>query len=186
MCGVVKRAVVLLIACSGGEAEPPPAPPPVKPDAAVAPPPAPLEPINVHVDDDVPRKPPTNPAQKHPSHPIDITLRSSPSGARASVDGTVIGVTPTYWSGEADGREHTFVFVYEPQQKTGQRYALAQYRFVPVTSGVIHARLEPIASDENQPQPPPEVVPPPAPPPPSAPPPPTATPDAWTGMGPQP
>ena len=75
-----------------------------------------------------------------PARPIDVILRSSPPGARAAVDGTPIGVTPTYWSGDADGREHEFTFVLA-------KYAVARYRFVPITSGVVHARLDPIADD---------------------------------------
>ena len=75
-----------------------------------------------------------------PPRPIDVILRSSPSGARAAVDGTPIGTTPTYWSGDADGREHEFTFVLA-------KHAVARYRFVPITSGVVHARLDPIADD---------------------------------------
>ena len=105
---------------------------------------------------------------------IDVTLRSSPPGARVAVDGTQIGTAPAFWSGYADGREHEFTFQLP-------RHAVARYRLVPVSSGVIHARLEPIAEERDAGiAPPPEVVPNP---PPSAvappPPPPTiATPDA--------
>lgn len=53
------------------------------------------------------------------------------------VDGVVVGTTPTYWSGTAAGRQHEFTF-------TLAEYQVAHYRFVPVTSGVIHARLIPI------------------------------------------
>ncbi len=157
--GRVNRVVlVVLAACGSGNAEPdppPPAPPPVKPDAAVAvvepqppqPQPAPVDAAGTHLDDDGLKKPALAPV-KHASHPIDITLRSTPSGARVLVDGMYVGVTPTYWSGSADGMPHVFAFVYEPAKKGAQRYALAQYKFVPITSGVIHARLEPIASDD--------------------------------------
>ena len=79
-------------------------------------------------------------AKGRPPRPIDVVLRSSPSGARAAVDGTPIGTTPTYWSGDADGREHEFTFVLA-------KHAVARYRFVPITSGVVHARLDPIADD---------------------------------------
>jgi hypothetical protein len=130
------------------------------------------------------------------ARPIDVTLRSTPPGAMVSVDGAVVGNTPTYWPGEADGREHTFVFAL-----TG--YAVAQYRFVPVTSGVIHVRLDRIAEDpasgssdapEGAPVPGAGatlVNPPPAPAVPAPPPPPTVvTPDAAeappVGPGPQP
>ena len=110
----------------------------------------------MHVDEDV-----TPPAVRRrrsragPGRPIDVTLRSSPPGAQVAVDGTVIGNTPSFWSGNADGREHEFVF-------TMRGYAIARYRFVPVTSGVIHGRLDPIHEDNDAgvPTPPPEVVPP--------------------------
>jgi len=76
------------------------------------------------------------------AHPIEVTLRSSPPGATAAVDGTVVGTTPAYWGGDADGREHEFTFDLKG-------FALARYRFVPVTSGVVHARLDPIADDTD-------------------------------------
>lgn len=104
--------------------------------------------------------------------PIDVTLRSTPPGAEVAVDGVVVGTTPTYWPGDADGREHEFTFALPG-------HAVARYRFVPVTSGVIHARLEPIVDepDAGVPQPEPEPEPHAAPRPP--PPPPTViTPDA--------
>jgi hypothetical protein len=84
---------------------------------------------------------------------IDVTLRSSPPGARVAVDGTPVGNAPAFWSGYADGREHEFTF-------TLPKHAVARYRFVPVSSGVIHARLEPIAEERDAGvTPPPEVVP---------------------------
>ncbi|MDB4955896.1 MAG: hypothetical protein JWO36_3465 [Myxococcales bacterium] len=94
----------------------------------------------MHLDDDTAPQLAPPPATPHAAHPIDVTLRSTPSGASAIVDGVFVGVTPAFWSGEADGHEHEFTFV-----KPG--YALARYRFVPVSSGVVHARLEPISED---------------------------------------
>ena len=91
--------------------------------------------------DDVPHVVPA-PPNPRAAHPISITLRSSPPGATAAVDGTVVGTTPAYWAGDADGREHEFTFDL-------RGYALARYRFVPVTSGVIHARLEPISDEPD-------------------------------------
>jgi len=106
-----------------------------------------------------------------------------------AVDGTVIGNTPAYWLGTADGREHEFLF-------TMKGYAIARYRFVPLVSGVVHGRLDRITDDlDAGVAPPPEVVPqrhpqgpmitPPAPP--------TITPDAaapteptMPGLGPHP
>lgn len=72
-----------------------------------------------------------------PAKSIGIHLRSSPSGAQASVDGVAVGRTPTYWNGVADGRAHAFTFALAEHQ-------VANYRFVPVTGGVIHARLVPL------------------------------------------
>lgn len=156
---------------SNSAAKPPPDPPAIARDAAIT-----VEPPAVHVEDDVARTTPAAPAatQNRPGHPIDITLRSTPPGAQIAVDGAVIGTTPAFWSGMADGREHEFVF-------TLRGHAIARYRFVPVTSGVIHPRLEPIAEEPDAGVlPPPEVVPHPHQPsaiaPPSAPP--TLTPDA--------
>ena len=74
------------------------------------------------------------------ARPIDIVLRSSPPGATAAVDGVPIGPTPTYWSGDANGREHEFTFVLPG-------YAFARYRFVPITSGIVHARLDVLTDD---------------------------------------
>lgn len=93
------------------------------------------------------------PQPGRPGRPIDVTLRSSPPGALVEVDGVVIGNTPAFWSGIADGREHQFLF-------TLRGHGIARYRFVPVSSGVIHARLEPIAEEADAGVPPPEVVPP--------------------------
>jgi hypothetical protein len=94
----------------------------------------------------------TQPLPDRERKAIDITLRSSPPGARVAVDGTEIGIAPAFWSGYADGRQHEFSF-------TLPRHAVARYRFVPVASGVIHARLEPIAEERDAGvAPPPEVV----------------------------
>lgn len=90
--------------------------------------------------DDVPHAQPPQPARG--AHPIQITLRTTPPGASAAVDGTPVGTTPAYWSGDADGREHEFTFDL-------RGFALARYRFVPITSGVIHARLDPIAEETD-------------------------------------
>ena len=110
-----------------------------------------VDPGDMHLDDDVAKRP----VQNQPTHPgkqIDIILRSSPSGAMAAVDGVPVGITPAYWSGMADGREHEFTFVHAD-------HAVARYRFVPISSGVIHARLTPVSEDVDAGVPPPEVVP---------------------------
>jgi hypothetical protein len=79
--------------------------------------------------------PPPPPVITASGKSIDITLRSTPSGARAAVDGVPAGNTPTHYPMIADGRQHEFTFDHPG-------HALARYRFVPVQSGVIHARLE--------------------------------------------
>jgi hypothetical protein len=63
-----------------------------------------------------------------------LTLRSTPTGAMASVDGTPIGRTPTFWETEFDGREHEFTF-------TMAGYAMERRLFVPTTSGHVHGTL---------------------------------------------
>lgn len=138
---------------------PSPSPSPPVPAAPAAPPPVPDTP-GTHLDDDAPARTPAHPAQQThvPARPIDITLRTTPSGARATIDGVPIGMTPTFWAGDANGKEHEFTFVYDGRTPTGQRFAVARYRFVPVTSGIIHVKLEPLVGDEpaaQQPQPPP-------------------------------
>lgn len=127
--------LVLIAACSHksepvAKSEPPkPASPAVADHGA-------LEPV-----DDTPRTAPASPSPRA-AHPIAVTLRSTPPGATAAVDGTPVGPTPAFWSGDADGHEHEFTFEL-------RGYALARYRFVPVTSGVVHARLDPIAEEAD-------------------------------------
>ena len=136
--------------------------------------------------------PTARPAPKRPTRPIEIILRSTPGESEAWVDGAYIGITPQVWGGET-GAPHTFMF-----KKAG--YAMAQYRFVPVTTGILHPRLDPVAEDVDAGVAPPrEVAPAELAPPasiavdadatPMAPPPPpdAFTPDAMsTGLGPQP
>ena len=145
----------LIAACSGERrdepaAKPAPPPAPVPPPAdAAAPPSDGITEIGafdaasgMHLDEEppAPRVTPPHPANRA-GKAIDIILKSSPAGAMAAVDGVQLGPTPTYWpAGEADGREHEFTFVL-------RGFAVARYRFVPIASGVIHARLEPIAEE---------------------------------------
>lgn len=153
-------ALATLVACSGKkDAEPSTQPAEVgqlvRSDAGITAVVTAVDPNDRHVDvDGIDR-----PVYTHPStrggRPIDITLRSSPPGAEVAVDGTVLGDTPAYWRGMADGKEHEFVF-------TMRGHAIARYRFVPVSSGVIHGRLDRIHEerDAGAGTPPPEVVPP--------------------------
>lgn len=149
-------AIVLTIAACSGKSEdagekPASTPPPA--DAAV------IDGIttfgtpdpNAHVDDD-PSLPPvaTRPVNKRPGRQIEILLRSSPPGAMASVDGLQVGPTPTYWVGET-GAEHEFTF-------SLPKHALARYRFFPISTGTLHARLDPVANDVDAGVPPPGLV----------------------------
>jgi hypothetical protein len=68
---------------------------------------------------------------------LQIVLRSSPPGSQASVDGVIVGTTPTYWQGEKSGSPREFTFVL-----TG--YSIARYRFVPIKDGIVHATLRPL------------------------------------------
>lgn len=181
---------LILAACSDKGAAPPPVPERVHHGRH--------EPITVavdpnagaHLDDDVHRgsSETGDPnAARGSGREIDVTLRSSPTGAQAFVDGAPVGSTPTFWSGVADGRPHEFTFELHG-------FALARYRFVPTTSGVVHARLEPIVEETDAGVALPEatpytpnagsalVNPPPSPLKPDA----ALTPDASSGRGPQP
>ena len=90
-------------------------------------------------------------ATTRPGRPIEIMLRSTPASSMVAVDGKQLGITPQVWEGTTGG-EHEFTFVLKD-------HAVARYRFVPVASGVVHARLERIV-DETPPDAgvPPEVV----------------------------
>jgi hypothetical protein len=94
-----------------------------------------------------------------------ILLRSSPTGAMAAVDGVRLGPTPVLWEGLLDGQPREFTFVMAG-------HALARYRFVPITNGIVHGTLVKITDDKDAGVPEiPQVVPPPrapgAPPPPA-------------------
>ena len=157
----VAAVLVLLAACSGKkrEQQPDQAPAPVgtivHTDGGVSGVITTVDPGGaMHMDEDVTaHNIQPQPQPNRPGHPIDVTLRSTPPGAQVAVDGTVIGTTPAYWAGTADGHEHEFVF-------TMRGFAIARYRFVPVASGVIHCHLDPIReeTDAGVPAPPPEVM----------------------------
>jgi hypothetical protein len=138
--------IIALGACSSKDKpEQPPAPPAVVRDAGVdgittigAYDPA----SGRHLDDDGAGHTLARPAVPRPGRPIDIILRSTPPGAVVMVDNVPIGNTPTYWAGMADGKEHTFSF-----ELAG--FAGQFYRFVPVTGGVIHVRLDPVTGEPD-------------------------------------
>ncbi|MBE7454923.1 MAG: PEGA domain-containing protein, partial [Kofleriaceae bacterium] len=84
---------------------------------------------------------------------VQILLRSTPTGAIAAVDGVRLGSTPVLWEGVLDGQPHEFTFV-------AAGHALARYRFVPVTGGIVHGTLTKLTSDRDAgvPEIPPVVV----------------------------
>ena len=143
-------AIGALAACSSKTEPPRPAPVPALVDAGIDSVIAPgvHDPNVAHEDPTAPA--PTRPPPKRAGRPIEILLRSSPPGATVSVDGFAIGVTPTYWAGET-GAEHEFTF-------SLPRHALARYRFLPITTGTLHARLDPVATDVDAGVPPPGLV----------------------------
>ncbi|HEY4238875.1 MAG TPA: hypothetical protein VGM88_03635 [Kofleriaceae bacterium] len=146
-------AALCLCACGGGRKDPPvhDAPAVAVPEP-VAPPevPPPVATGPVHYDDDVPDHRPSRAGGARAGRPIEILLRSSPVIAQVAVDGRPLGATPQLWQGEADGKLHEFTF-------RANGYALARYRFLPITSGVVHASLEVITDEPNEVQGPPEV-----------------------------
>ena len=86
----------------------------------------------------VPMPVPSPPERQAPSRPrLMLTLRSSPGGAAASVDGRLVGTTPVRWEMEDDGKSHEFSFVLVG-------HAPWKLRFSPARDGVIHATLEPV------------------------------------------
>jgi hypothetical protein len=125
--------VVAVTACSGDDRPPAPPPPPVIADAGIAPP-LPAEPAEGELDDISGSRREWR-AGTRPRRPLEITRRSTPSGATAAVDGVIVGRTPALWEGEFTGREREFTFVLPG-------YSMARYRFAPITSGVVHGRLE--------------------------------------------
>ncbi len=134
-------AAALLVGCTPGDSDdnPPPAPSP--------PADRPADPVRAQVPPDTGPtaaaptwRPPAAPVRR--ARTLEITLRSTPPGATAAVDGRVIGPTPTFWRGKATGHAREFTFVLGD-------HAMARYRFVPTTNGVVHATLKPLLRDET-------------------------------------
>ena len=142
---LVPLGTAIAIAACKGDATPTsvPAPPPI--DAAA--PPDGITTVSgfdpasgMHLDEDTPPAPRTGGASAHSHRTLEILLRSQPTGATVAVDGVIVGQTPTYWEGEFTGHEREFTFVMPG-------YAMARYRFVPTSNGVVHGRLTKLASD---------------------------------------
>jgi hypothetical protein len=148
----VLAALVAIAACRGDDASTsaPSAPPTVNTPIDAAPTPvdaitfiAARDAAATHLDDD-PEGVSTGTGGVAPRsrRNLEILLRSTPPGAIAVVDGRRIGTTPTYWEGEFTGRSREFVFLLPG-------HALARYKFVPTSSGIVHARLTQITSDSD-------------------------------------
>lgn len=148
-------AALSLTACSDrSESKPAPAPeqPVVIADAGVdgRAPAIDFDPTAGHLDGDPSMTPGRAPTVRKASRPVEIFLRSTPTGATVHVDGMDQGTTPVLWQGDTGEHEFTFVM---------RDHALARYRFWVITNGVVHARLEPVTEDTDAGVPPPEVVP---------------------------
>jgi hypothetical protein len=123
------------VGCSGNDSPPPPAPQPV---AVVASPGKTTigntESNGLHIDDGA--EIPLSPQRATKSgRGLEILLRSTPPGALAMVDGIPMGPTPVLWQGNFTGGEHEFTF-------SMAGYSAARYRFVPISSGIVHGQLE--------------------------------------------
>lgn len=128
----MKRCLLIAsiaVGCSDDAAPPPAQPPPTTPSDATS---------DGAIGLDDPAGPPSyKRAKPRTARTIDIQLRSTPYNASAYVDNEYVGETPTIWSGEPTGTVVEFMF-------TLPGHTIARYRFIPVTSGVVHGRLEPI------------------------------------------
>jgi hypothetical protein len=72
---------------------------------------------------------------------LHLSLRSTPSGAAATIDGRVVGTTPVRWEMEDDGRVHDFAF-------TMHGYEPWRLRFSPSHDGVVHAPLRALPDED--------------------------------------
>ncbi len=113
------------------DAPPPEEPPPTEVEPVTAPPVYPV----------LDRSAEPYQAPRERGRMVELTLRSTPPGAEAAIDGRLIGPTPTYWRGPLTGQPREFTFVMPD-------YAMARYRFVPTTNGVVHATLLPLMNGE--------------------------------------
>ncbi len=151
---VAAFAGLLYGACADDKAdEPKPAAPstvvPVDAGVMNAGPTVTFDPTSAHLDDGPSTATGERPAARRASRPIEIVLRSTPNAARVFVDGEDRGITPMLWQGETG--EHVFTFVKKD-------HAMARYRFWAITSGIVHARLEPVVDEVKVGTQPPELV----------------------------
>lgn len=156
-----RKLIVVALAVTAGcgdKAEPkaaadPEPVPTIVPDAGVGAnsgPTVTYDPTAGHLDEGPTTVPGTRPTTRRTARPIDLVLRSTPSGARVFVDGEDKGITPVLWQG--DTGEHVFTYVKKD-------HAMARYRFWAITNGVVHGRLEPLAEEiKGSTTPPPELV----------------------------
>jgi hypothetical protein len=72
---------------------------------------------------------------------LHLSLRSTPPGAVASIDGRLVGTTPVRWEMDDDGRAHDFAFVLPG-------YRPWRLRFSPSHDGVVHAPLEAMPEED--------------------------------------
>ncbi len=122
-------------------------------DAGVTTPPAYDPQGPYHRDPDVEAPRPASRSGNRDRRPVQLLLRSTPGGALAAVDGVTLGRTPVLWEGDGAGAAHDFTF-----RLAG--HALAHYRFVPITSGIVHGTLARVLDDEHLPDPPRPIPPP--------------------------
>lgn len=102
------------------------------------------KPGGFHVDDrkvEYHRPQPSRPRARAKARRIYLNLRSTPPGALAFVDGERIGRTPAFWETSVTGKPRDFTFILNG-------YAMQRYRFVPVTSGTVHAKLERVVDEQ--------------------------------------
>jgi hypothetical protein len=85
---------------------------------------------------------PAEPQESKDHRTIELMLESTPSGATAMVDKTVVGTTPVYYETEFTGSVHEFTFALPG-------YTTATYCFVPLQNGFVHGRLERIGDSDG-------------------------------------
>jgi len=128
--GSLVALLALSVTSCGSKKEPDRVDPPPA-TAAQAPAPA-VVPVPVGV----PAPPPPVAAHRR----LQLTLRSTPPGAAAMIDGRLVGATPVRWDMDDDGKQHDFTF-------TLNGYQPWRLKFSPSHDGVVHAHLLSSAPD---------------------------------------